>query len=293
MIRVGVSPVLWSNEDHPVFGADITFERCLDEAEAAGYEGIELGYKFPRNPSHLRRALHERSLRLVGSWHSTGLLEHDLEDELRVLRPLADLLLDLGATTIVVAEGTGSVVRDRGTPLSSRPVLHPEGMRSFGDKLTRLADRLGEQGLALAYHHHIGTVVESYEDLEALVASTGSSVGLTLDTGHAAFAGFDLGRTIESHGARIRHVHVKDVRTAVLRDIAEAPVSFVDAVAAGVFAVPGEGDLELRQPLHELLHEAGGYDGWFVVEADHDPAVVEPAVVARRGREFVRGIIGR
>jgi len=286
VIRVGVSPVGWSNDDLPTLGAEISFERCLDEAARAGFEGIEMGHKFPRDPPSLKRALAARSLELVSAWHGTRLLERSVDDELRQAEPVLEVLERVGARVLVTAEVTGSVIRDRFVPVGRRPVLHPEALRRFGHALTAFSDAVAERGIGVAYHHHMGTVVESLEDVSALLAHTGESVGLTIDTGHASFAGMNLGALVREHRARIAHVHLKDVRAPVLEKFQSAPASFLDAIVEGVFTVPGDGDLELEPVVHALLD--GGYDGWIVVEGDQDPDRADPALVARIGREAVR-----
>lgn len=286
MIRIGVSPVGWSNDDLPTLGAEISFERCLDEAARAGFEGIEMGHKFPRDPPSLRRALSERGLDLVSAWHGTRLLERSVEEELRRVEPVLEILRHDGADILVAAEITGSVIRDRFVPIARRPVLHPEALRRFGDALTDFAEAVAERGVRLAYHHHMGTVIESAEDVASLVIHTGSAVGLTVDTGHAGFAGIEPAELVAQHVARIRHVHLKDIRAPVFERFQSEPGSFLDAIVEGVFTVPGDGDLEL-EPVVRTLADAG-YDGWIVVEGDQDPERADPAIFARIGRETVR-----
>jgi len=289
VIRVGVSPVGWSNDDLPTLGAEIGFERCLDEASRAGFEGIEMGHKFPRDPVALHRALDDRGLRLVSAWHGTRLLERPLADELRQVEPLLDLLEGVDADRLVVAEITGSVHRERFVPLGRRPILHPEVLKPFGEAMTALADAALERGIQLAYHHHMGTVIETREDVDALVAHTGDAVGLTIDTGHAGFARMDPTELLRSHRSRLRHVHLKDVRAEVFERTQREPSSFLDAIVEGVFTVPGDGDLHFATFVAELRRS--GYDGWLVVEADQDPQRADPLIYARMGRESVRKLL--
>ena len=193
-VRLGISPIGWSNDDLPELGGDIPLDTCLAEAHAAGFEGIELGHKFPRDPALLQSLLAYHQLRLVSGWYSGRLLERSVGEELEAVEPHRALLAAMGGTVLVYAETSGGIAGDRTRPLSSRPSLPEGGWREFGIRLTELADRLAERGLRLAYHHHMGTVVETPAEIDRLMAATGGSVGLLLDTGHLAFAGCRPGR---------------------------------------------------------------------------------------------------
>jgi inosose dehydratase len=182
-VRLGISPIGWSNDDLPELGGDIPLDTCLAEAREAGFEGIELGHKFPRDPALLRPLLARRGLRLISGWYSGRLLERSVAEELEAVEPHRVLLAAMGCTVLVYAETTGGIAGDRTRPLSSRPSLPEGGWREFGTRLTELADRLAERSLRLAYHHHMGTVVETPAEIDRLMAATGGSVGLLLDTG--------------------------------------------------------------------------------------------------------------
>lgn len=280
---VGVSPILWSNDDLPELGGDTPLERCLSEARRCGYDGIELGHKFPRDPARLASVLREHHLMLTSGWFGTRLLSSSVEQEVARMEPLLSLLEQVECGMVVAAEITGSVHRERAIPVSKRPLLHPEGLKLFGESLTLLADALRTRGFRLSYHHHMGTVIESEEDVDALVAQTGPAVGLTIDTGHALFAGFDPRRIVERHGARVTHVHLKEVRAATLQ---ASESSFLDAVVDGVFTVPGDGSYDFPAFLAGLA--AVDYQGWLIVEADQDPERADPHVYASMGRNSLR-----
>jgi inosose dehydratase len=136
-------------------------------------------------------------------------------------------------------------------------------------------------GLRMAYHHHMGTVVQSAQDIDQLMANTGAAVGLLLDTGHLAYAGGDPARMAASYAQRIVHVHCKDVRRAVLERCRNRDSSFLNAVLEGVFTVPGDGMVDYRAVLEPIARS--GYDGWLVVEAEQDPAVAPPLQYAKLG----------
>jgi inosose dehydratase len=280
-VRLGISPIGWSNDDLPELGGDIPLDTCLAEAREAGFEGIELGHKFPRDPTLLRPLLARRGLRLISGWYSGRLLERSVAEELEAVEPHRALLAAMGCTVLVYAETSGGIAGDRTRPLSSRPRLPDGEWQDFGIRLTELADRLAARGIRLAYHHHIGTVVETADEIDRLMAATGGSVGLLLDTGHLAFAGIDPANIAWRHRLRINHVHCKDVRSGVLARARAADQSFLDAVLDGVFTVPGDGVINFAAVLTAL--KAADYRGWFVVEAEQDPAKAPPLVYARRG----------
>ena len=279
--RLGVSPIGWSNDDLPELGGAIPLETCLAEAREAGFAGIELGGKFPRDPALLRPLLDRHGLRLVSGWYSGRLIERSAAAELAAIEPHRALLAAMGCAALVYAETGGAIVADRSRPLSSRPRLPDRDWTGFGARLTELADRLADTGIGLAYHHHMGTIVETEADIDRLMEVTGDNVGLLLDTGHLAFAGADPAAIARRYGRRINHVHCKDIRAGVLARVRQDDSSFLDAVLAGVFTVPGDGAIDFAATLAAL--SGAGYRGWLVVEAEQDPAKAPPLAYARLG----------
>lgn len=293
-MRIGVNPLLWMNDDDPTLGADVPLERCLSEARAAGYAGIELGARFPRERRELAALLARHGLALVSGWWGSRLLERGASEEHEAMRAHLALLRGLGCRTLILAEVTGATHRDA-APLSRRPVLDRSGWTRFTSQLDALARLVAdEEGLALAYHHHVGTVVETPEETERLIEETSSAVSLVLDTGHLALAAPDGGlgsvaRTATRLASRIAHVHLKDVRGDVLASVRRRDVSFLDAVRSGVFTVPGDGALDLAAVTGALVRS--GYAGWLVVEAEQDPERACPRTYARLGIEHVRRLL--
>ncbi|HXC09844.1 MAG TPA: myo-inosose-2 dehydratase [Steroidobacteraceae bacterium] len=273
-IRFGVSPIAWINDDMPELGGDTPLERVLAEAREIGYAGIELGGKFPRDPKVLGTLLARFKLALVGGWYSASLLTRTAREEIAALQAHLGLLKALGCRVFILAETSNAIHGDRARPLSAAPRLDHAAWAHFGAKLTEVADAVAAAGLRFAYHHHLGTVVESGEDIEWFLRSTGPSVGLTVDTGHAALGGVDAVALIRAQPRRVAHVHCKDIRGKVFRRIKTEGGSFLRGVLEGMFTVPGDGDLdfaEVMQALGEI-----GYSGWIIVEAEQDPAVADP-----------------
>ena len=280
-VRIGVNPIGWTNDDLETLGDDTPLETCLAEARQAGYAGIELGRKFPRRAAELRVVLREHGLDLVSGWYGSHLLRQGAKEEIAAMQEHAGLLTALGCTTVVFAEETGCVHGRLGVPLSRRPRLAEGDWPQFGAALSEVAQHLAERGLRLAYHHHMGTVVETEAEIDRLMEVTDPAVGLLLDTGHLTYAGGSVLDVARRHAGRIAHVHCKDVRPPVLAEARRRDQSFLDAVVGGVFTVPGDGCIDYRRLL-EVLREAG-YAGWLVVEAEQDPAKAHPLTYARMG----------
>jgi myo-inosose-2 dehydratase len=283
-IRIGANPIGWSNDDMRELGGETPLEICLAEAKEAGFEGMELGHKFPREAEALRQALAPFRLACVSGWYSAELLRRDAEAEMRALRPHLDLLKAMGCAVLIFAETSNAIHGDRAVPLSRRPVLRAEEWKPFGRRLTEVGERTLAEGVRLVYHHHMGTIVQSPDDIAALMASTGEAVHLLLDTGHALWGGADPADLARRYRSRISHVHTKDVRKAVLEEARRKDWSFLDAVVAGVYTVPGDGMIDFTAVLGELR----GYSGWVVVEAEQDPAKAHPLTYAKRGYAHVR-----
>ena len=285
-IRFGVSPIAWINDDMPELGGDTPLEDVLRDIQQVGFGGVELGGKFPRDPDELRQLLGQYHLDLVGGWYSSNLLARDADAEIEALRDHLELLQALGSQVFIIAETSNAIHGNRSLPLTNSPTLSDEEWQGFGERLTRVADFIHGQGLRLAYHHHLGTIVETGPQLQRFLDVTGDSVGLTLDTGHAALGGIDAVSVVSQVPDRIVHVHCKDVRRSVFETIYNGGNSFLDGVLRGMFTVPGDGDLDF-QPLFEALSGVD-YSGWIIVEAEQDPAIANPLAFARIGLGTLR-----
>jgi inosose dehydratase len=288
-IRFGINPIGWSNDDMRELGGNIPLEQCLSEAKQAGFEGMELGHKFPREPAALRKVLSAHGLDLVSGWYSAELLRRAPDEEMEQLRPHLDLLKALGANVLILAETTDAIHGEMGTPLSRRPKLSADKWPELGKRLTAIADRTLAEGVRLAFHHHMGTVVQSEEDIDAMMAATGPSFSLLLDTGHATWGGADPVRLARRYRDRIHHFHGKDVRKAVMERSLAEDWSFPRSVVEGVYTVPGDGHIDFVS----VLNEMPGYSGWLVVEAEQDPEKANPLTYAKMGYANLRGFAQR
>lgn len=283
-IRIGANPISWSNDDLQEIGGETPLATCLAEAREAGFEGMELGHKFPREPQALRSALAPFGMACISGWYSAELLKRDVDEEMRHLRPHLELLKAMGSTVLVFAETSNAIHGDRSKPLSQRPVMKAGDWAEFGRRTTEVAERTLAEGVRLVYHHHIGTIVESGDDIDAFMAATGEAAHLLLDTGHATWGGADPAALARRYRARISHVHAKDVRRAVMDQARREDWSFLDAVLGrgrelGVYTVPGDGVVDYPAVFRELP----GYSGWIVVEAEQDPQKAHPLTYAKKG----------
>ena len=285
-IRFGVSPIAWINDDLPELGGDTPLDSVLDEARDVGFAGIELGGKFPRDPNVLRALLKRHQLELVGGWYSASLLTRSAAAEIQALQSHLGLLKAMGCGVFILAETSNAIHCDQTSAMSATPRLAESAWDEFGRKLTDVADYLAEAGLRMAYHHHLGTVVESQQDLDRFLESTGRSVGLTVDTGHAALGGVNTLALIRNHPLRVAHVHCKDIRSHVFKRLQFEGKSFLSGVISGMFTVPGDGDLEFAGVMQALAKI--GYAGWIIVEAEQDPAVATPRDYAALGLKTLR-----
>jgi inosose dehydratase len=285
-IQIGINPITWSNDDLIELGGDTPLEICLSETAAAGYAGTELGNKFPRVSSELRPILQSHGLALISGWYSGELLRRSVAEEKVAIEDHLTLLADLGCPVMVFAEVTGCIHGEQGTPLSKRPVMDAGDWAGYGERLTEMAKFIAGRGVRMAFHHHMGTVIQAEADVNRLMEVTGDEVGLLLDTGHLIYAGGDPIAVAERYAPRINHVHCKDMRADVLKKVLAEDWSFLDAVIEGAFTVPGDGFIDYPA-VFEHLHKVG-YSGWLVVEAEQDPVKAHPLTYARMGFDYLK-----
>ena len=280
-VQLGINPLTWTNADLPSLGAETPLETCLSEGKLAGFEGFELGNKFPRQASVLGPILARHQLKLVSGWYSGELLTRSVEEEIAAVQDHLTLLRELGANVMVFCEVTDCIHGKQQVPVNQRPHFPAERWAEYGAKLTEFARYTQSQGVQIAYHHHMGTMIETEQDIDMLMQHTGEEVGLLLDTGHLTFAGVDPVAVAARWAKRINHVHCKDVRPAVLAEVKNKKMSFLNAVLAGVYTVPGDGCVDYPAVFRELKRV--NYQGWLVVEAEQDPAIAHPLTYARLG----------
>ena len=284
-VKLGIAPIAWSNDDMPELGGDTSLEQCLSEASEAGFQGIESGGKFPKTSKELIPILNKYNLKLCSGWYGANLRKNTFEEEKTKIQNQLKLFQDCKAPCMVFAEVYGSIQGDPNINLSKRPRMDLDEAKKYYKKISEMGKYLEDQDMPLAYHHHMGTCIESEEDTRRLLENTDGSVKLTLDTGHMLFAKGDSLKIYKEFKERIIHIHCKDMRKNVLDNSLNHDYSFRQAFLEGAFTVPGDGCIDYK-PFFELLKEQN-YSGWLVVEAEQDPAKANPFEYAKIGYKYL------
>jgi len=292
-IRLAIAPVGWTNDDLPELGAENTFEQCISEMALAGFSGSEIGNKYPKDKNVLKKALELRGLTICNAWFSTYFTTKGVDETAKAFVERRDFLKDLGAMVIGCSEQGNSI---QGKPL---PVLKykPKYTEAEWAKVTHgmdlLAELANEKGMKVCYHHHVGTGIQTPEEIDRFMETTSKDVYLLFDSGHLVFSEGTTEaayQVLEKHVGRVAHVHLKDVRADVYKKAVSQNWSFLEAVKYGVFTVPGDGMTDFA-PIFKILDESG-YEGWLVLEAEQDPAKANPFEYAKRAREYIRKMTG-
>lgn len=287
-VRLAIAPIAWTNDDLPELGGGNTFEQCISEMALAGFEGSEVGNKYPKDPQVLKHHLDLRGLTICNAWFSSFLTTRPYAEVEKAFLAHRDFLHAVGARVIGAAEQGHSIQGKQDVPiLEGKPRFSEEEWKLLADGLNRLGERAREKEMTLTYHHHMGTGVQTSDEIDRLMEMTDPALlSLLYDTGHLVFSGEDYQAVLKRHMTRVRHVHLKDVRRPVLERVRTEKMSFLGAVKAGVFTVPGDGSIDFA-PVFRMLR-AGKYRGWMVVEAEQDPAVANPFEYALKARRFIR-----
>lgn len=298
-VKIGISPLTWTNDDLPELGGHIAFEECIKEMAQAGYVGCEIGNKFPEDVQLLSTALAPHDLQIASQWFSTFFTtESDEPDEADKQKTIdgfikqMQFLKAMGANLINVCEQGGSI-QGADLPLfgNNKPCFSDKQWNNLIDGLHEIGDIAKQNDMQVAYHHHMGTGVQTADELDLLMSNTDPElVSLIFDSGHLVYADIDPLSIIENYGHRIKHVHLKDIRRDVLNKVAQQNMSFLDSVRASVFTVPGDGCIDFPA-LFNALAELD-YQGWFIVEAEQDPNIAHPLTYAKKGREYIKSQIG-
>ncbi len=287
-VKLGIAPIAWTNDDLPDLGKENTFEQCVSEMALAGYTGSEVGNKYPKDPEVLKAALSLRGVEICNAWFSTFLISKPYEETEKEFEKHVSFLSQMGAKVVGVSEQSHSTQGIQDQPVfEGKYVMNEEewGLLCQGlDRLGKLS--LEKYGVALTFHHHMGTVVQSAEEVERLMQGTDPAyVSLLFDSGHFAYCGEDPVEMVKRYAGRIKHVHLKDIRPEVVEKVKAEKMSFLAGVRAGAFTVPGDGCITFA-PIFKALEESG-YEGYMVVEAEQDPAKANPLAYAIQARKYI------
>lgn len=287
-VKLGIAPIAWTNDDMPELGGENTFEQCISEMALAGFTGSEVGNKYPRDTAVLKEALELRNIQIASAWFSSFVATKPFEEtEIEFIKH-RDFLHEMGAKVIVVSEQSHSIQGKMDVPVfKDKPYFTDEEWENLARGLEKLGKLAAEKDMKIVYHHHMGTGVQTLEEIDRLMEMTDPNlVYLLFDSGHLTFSGENPEVILKKYIDRIKHVHLKDVREDILNKVKNEDLSFLQAVKLGAFTVPGDGMIDF-EPLFKILGE-NNYQGWFIVEAEQDPALANPLEYAIKARQYIK-----
>lgn len=291
-VRLGIAPIAWTNDDMPDLGKENTFEQCVSEMALAGFTGSEVGGKYPADTKVLKKALDLRGIQICNQWFSSFLISKPFEETEKEFIKAADFLKEMGAKVIGVSEQSYSIQGKMEQPVwEGKYVMNDEEWKLLAEGLNKLGKIAKDKGMTLTFHHHMGTVVQTEEEIDRFMETVDPElVFLLFDSGHLSFAGIDPEKVLKRYVNRVKHVHLKDIREEMVKKSKNERWSFLKGVREGVFTVPGDGDVDFA-PIFRILEDAG-YEGWVVVEAEQDPAKANPLEYAKKARAYIAEKIG-
>ncbi|MGV3271244.1 myo-inosose-2 dehydratase [Bacillus siamensis] len=281
----GIAPIGWRNDDMPEIGAGNTLQHLLSDIVVAGFQGTEAGGFFPE-PSVLNKELALRNLRIAGKWFSSFIIQDGIEKTAESFTEHCDYLQKVGADAAIVSEQTYSVQGLDIDVFKKKPHFTDEEWDTLCNGLNRLGKIAKEYGLNLTFHHHLGTGVQTAEEVDRLMEGTDPRyVHLLYDTGHAYISDGDCMTILNKHMDRIRHVHFKDARIDIMERCRQEGKSFRQSFLQGIFTVPGDGCIDFTEVYRTLIRH--DYSGWIVIEAEQDPAIANPLEYALIARKYI------
>ena len=129
-----------------------------------------------------------------------------MDEEKSIIQAQLKLFKDCNSPCIVFAEVSASIQGDPNKKLSTRPKMNLEESKKYYEKISEMGKYLQDEGMPLAFHHHMGTVIESQDDTVRLLENTDDTVKLTLDTGHMLFAQGNSLEILKNFGERVIHI---------------------------------------------------------------------------------------
>lgn len=292
-IKLGIAPIGWTNDDMPELGGEIPFEICIKQMNEAGFQGTEVGSKYPKDPAILLKALLPYKLTIASQWFSSFFTTSETPDKtISEFTKHMNFLKALGAKVIVISEQGFSIQGQMNTPLfDNKPVLDDKGWIKLSEGLNKIGELANKNDMKIVYHHHMGTVVQTRKEIDKLMKLTDPGlVYLLADTGHMYYSdgGDSPLKLIKDYGSRIKHIHLKDIRESIKQRVIKEKWSFLRAVKEGVFTVPGDGIIDFA-PIFKAIEDIK-YEGWLLVEAEQDPAKANPLEYAKKARAYIKKI---
>ena len=285
-VKLGIAPIAWTNDDMPDLGAENTFEQCVSEMALAGFTGCEVGNKYPRDTAVLKKALELRGMQICNAWFSSFLTTKPYEEVEKDFIEHITFLKEMGAKVVGMSEQGHSIQGTDKPIFEAKYVMNDEEWDTLCTGINKLVKVAKDMGIKLCFHHHMGTVVQTEEEIDRLMANTDPELfGLLFDCGHLAYCGEDYMSVLNKYADRIRHVHLKDIRPEKVEQVKREHLSFLQGVRLGTFTVPGDGVIDFK-PIFDVL-EKTGYEGYVLVEAEQDPAIANPLEYAIKARKYI------
>lgn len=285
-VKLGIAPIAWTNDDMPDLGAENTFEQCVSEMALAGFIGCEVGNKYPRDTAVLKKALELRGMQICNAWFSSFLTTKPYEEVEKDFIEHITFLKEMGAKVVGMSEQGHSIQGTDKPIFEAKYVMNDEEWDTLCTGINKLGKVAKDMGIKLCFHHHMGTVVQTEEEIDRLMANTDPELfGLLFDCGHLAYCGEDYMSVLNKYADRIRHVHLKDIRPEKVEQVKREHLSFLQGVRLGTFTVPGDGVIDFK-PIFDVL-EKTGYEGYVLVEAEQDPAIANPLEYAIKARKYI------
>lgn len=285
-VKLGIAPIAWTNDDMPDLGAENTFEQCVSEMALAGFTGCEVGNKYPRDTAVLKKALELRGMQICNAWFSSFLTTKPYEEVEKDFIEHITFLKEMGAKVVGMSEQGHSIQGTDKPIFEAKYVMNDEEWDTLCTGINKLGKVAKDMGIKLCFHHHMGTVVQTEEEIDRLMANTDPELfGLLFDCGHLAYCGEDYMSVLNKYADHIRHVHLKDIRPEKVEQVKREHLSFLQGVRLGTFTVPGDGVIDFK-PIFDVL-EKTGYEGYVLVEAEQDPAIANPLEYAIKARKYI------
>lgn len=286
-VKLGIAPIGWTNDDMPDLGSQNTFEQCVSEMALAGFTGCEVGNKYPKDTAVLKKALELRGMQICNAWFSTFFTTKPYEETEAEFIKHISFLKEMGAKVVGVSEQGHSIQGTDKSIFDDKYIMNDEEWEALTTGLNRLGRVAKDMGIALTFHHHMGTVVQTAAEIDRLMENTDPELfSLLFDSGHLAYCNEDYMAVLKKYAKRIKHVHLKDIRPEVIARVKAEHLSFLQGVRMGTFTVPGDGAIDFA-PIFDVLAE-NGYEGYVLVEAEQDPEIANPFEYAKMARAYIR-----
>lgn len=245
-IRFGYAAITWGGED----------VKAIEDVGAVGFRGIQLRAsaveRFGDRPNELKELLARHRLEFpVLSSGNLGIDPVREAEEMALHARHAKFILAAGGRCLQI--------------IDSRPrrPLAPADYRRLGTLLTELGKRTADVGVPLVYHHHMNSIGERPEEIDAVLEATDPRhATLLFDTAHYQQGGGDPVAGIRKYADRISMLHIKDLESP-------APGAKGDPARSYRFVELGRGKVDLKGVFAALKQV--GFTGWAIVELDRVP----------------------